>query len=379
MRRHFATFRPCNPISNFSDLKKDIQKVLGPKLGKYTVHTHIYPKYKTKRQFSVATVNFCEWQYQSLFRLIERLRNTLRSYHKPLNTIDVILIGHSMGGSLASEAIILLSRVTFGHNIIGIIGIDVPFLGIHPHVVTSGVVDLVKPRPKAPVVEYPGVPPTVEGQTPSGSETSLIYGEETFATRVAVEDSEQSSSASSSQVSLVEPITVPPRTPSPLRPARTPSPLPPRPPSPSPKKGFKESVSKAVQTIYRNRHDLGGAGPRYIWSHIEYTHILLDPAELKAQYDQLRTLPIHFVNFYTSIAYKKESGEKGRVFCSLPSSAARSMDGWVHVEMPEGMDETTAHSAIFVRDWFPGYDAFVHKAVEDVVSWTTLNTEGKIV
>ena len=281
-----------------------------------------------------------------------------------------------MGGSLASEAIILLSRVTFGHNIIGIIGIDVPFLGIHPHVVASGVVDLVKPRPKAAVVEYR---PTAEGQTPTGSETSVIYGGETFAPRVSMEESEQSTSASSSQVSLVEPIMVPPRTPSPLRPPRTPSPRPPRAPSASPTKGFKDSVSKAVQTIYRNRHDLGGAGPRYIWSHIEYTHILLDPAELKVQYDQLRTLPIHFVNFYTSIPYKKGSGEMGRVFCSLPSSAARSMDGWVHVEMPEEMDEPTAHSAIFVRDWFPGYDAFVHKTVEGVVSWTTSNTEGKIV
>jgi len=283
-----------------------------------------------------------------------------------------------MGGSLASEAVILLSRVTFEHNIIGIIGIDVPFLGIHPHVVTSGVVGLAKPRSKAPVIGYPPAPPTAEGQTPSSSQTSLIYGGETFATRVSMEESEQSTPASSSQVSFVEPIMVPPRTPSPLRPPRTPSPQPPRPPSPSPKKGFKASVSKAVQTIYSNRHDLGGAGPRYIWAHVEYTHILLDPGELKAQYDQLRTLPIHFVNFYTSIPCKKGGGENGRVFCSLPSSVARSMDGWVHVEMPEGMDEPTAHSAIFVSDWFPGYDTFVRKAVEEVVSWTKSNTEGKI-
>ena len=38
-----------------------------------------------------------------------------------------------MGGSLASEAIILLSRVTFQHNIIGIIGLDARFLGVHLH------------------------------------------------------------------------------------------------------------------------------------------------------------------------------------------------------------------------------------------------------
>jgi hypothetical protein len=33
-------------------------------MDKYTVHTHVYPKYKTKRQLPVATVNFCEWCVQ---------------------------------------------------------------------------------------------------------------------------------------------------------------------------------------------------------------------------------------------------------------------------------------------------------------------------
>lgn len=284
-----------------------------------------------------------------------------------------------MGGSLASEAIILLSRITFGHNIIGIIGIDVPFLGIHPHVVTSGVVGLVKPRPKSLVVQELGARPTAEAEVLSTSESSFIYGGETFASKVSMDEGSQSTSASSSQVSLVEPIFIPARTPSPTRPPRTPSPQPPRAPSPSPKKSLKESLSKTVQTIYKNRHDLGTAGPRYIWSHVEYGHILLDPEELKAQYDQLRALSIHFVNFYTSIPYSKGGGEWGRVFCTLPSSVARAMDGWEFVEMPEGMDEPTAHSAIFVKDWFLGYEGFVHETVEKVVSWTGADPGRKIV
>jgi hypothetical protein len=278
-----------------------------------------------------------------------------------------------MGGSLASEAIVLLSRVTFGHNIIGIMGIDVPFLGIHPHVVTSGVLGLVKAKPKSPLIP-PLDRPTAPDDTPSTSQISLIYGGEMFASKVPMEDTSQTTSTSSSQVSLIDLIMVPPRTPSPSRLPRTPSPQPRRPPSPPPKKTLKENISKTVRTLYKNRHDLGAAGPRYIWSHIEYTHILLDPEELKAQYDQLRALPVHFVNFYTSIACQKGRGENGRVFCSLPSGVARSLKGWEYVEMPEGMDEPTAHSAIFVKDWFAGYDKFIQMAADRMVSWTKSDT-----
>lgn len=210
-----------------------------------------------------------------------RLRNTIQSYYRPLHSIDVILIGHSMGGSLASEAIILLSRVAFQHNIIGIIGLDVPFLGVHPHVVTSGVTGLMKSGggiAKPPEKERLNRP-TAERSTSSLSLPESPYSSET---------------ARSSQTSITE--TIPPR--------RTPSPQPR--PKPEKKSDFKETIAKTVQAIYKNRHDLGGAAPRYLWSHIEYGHILLDPTELKAQYDQLRLLPVNFANFYTCVPNPKK-------------------------------------------------------------------------
>jgi pimeloyl-ACP methyl ester carboxylesterase len=286
-------------------------------------------------------ISFLTWAYA-------RLRNTLRSYYRPLNTLDVILIGHSMGGSLASEAIILLSRVTFQHNIIAIIGLDVPFLGVHPHVVTSGIAGLVKSGVKPPEKESLNRP-TADAST---SQLSLADNENTIST-------------STSQTSLTD--TIPGRSPSQQPPpVRTPSP---QPPPPEKKSDLKETFTKAVQAIYRNRHDLGGAAPRYLWSHIEYGHILLDPMELKAQYDQLRQLPVHFANFYTCIPSVKN--EEDRVFCSLPWAVARDMNGWESVEMPEYMDEPTAHSAIFVKEWFPGYDDMIEKIVAKVVSWET--------
>jgi len=263
-----------------------------------------------------------------------------------------------MGGSLASEATLLLSRVTFSHNIIGMLGLDVPFLGVHPHVVASGVAGLAKKNKPREVL--PMERPTAGTDKKTASQMSLPDSVSLLSLTNTESTSETSTSPNASRTSLE--LYPPP-------PSRTPSPRPEQ-----KKSNFKDTITKTAKAIYKNRHDLGGAGPRYLWSHLEYGHILLDPAELKAQYDQLRLTKIHFANYYTSVARKKKSDEaeekQGRVFCSLPSSAARDMDGWISVEMPEEMDEPTAHSAIFVKEWFPGYWKMVEDMAVTVESWT---------
>ena len=304
-----------------------------------------------------------------------------------------------MGGSLASEAAILLSRVTFRHNIIGILGLDVPFLGVHPHVVTSGVAGLVKSgkpteqvklnRPNAgtdsrststlslPDSPYPSETTSSSQAPPTESATRSQSATNTIAPTARIASADQSAESLTPSthpppetLSIEEPrpqLTGTTPSTSSLRPppSRTPSPSPP----PEQKSSFKKTFTKTVQAIYNNRHDLGGAAPRYVWAHLEYGHILLDPAELKSQYDQLRQLPVQLANFYTCIPRK--GGGQGRVFCALPSGIARSMDGWEEIEMPEGMDEPTAHSAIFVKDVFPGYWDMVEMMVKKVVSWET--------
>ena len=266
------------------------------------------------------------------------------SYHRPLNSLDVVLIGHSMGGSLASEAIILLSRVTFQHNIIGIVGLDVPWLGVHPHVVASGVTGLVKTNKQDEKIHLD----RPNALSPTPSTTSLTES------TLSLPDTTHSETASSSQTSLGDTLAPHPSN-------GTPSPKP-----KEKKSNFKETFTKTVTAIYNNRHDLGGAAPRYLWSHLEYGHILLDPAELKAQYDQLRSLPVKFANYYTCVP---REGKGGLVFCSLPESMARSMDGWESVEMPKTMDEPTAHSAIFVPEMFPGYSQMVEDMAVKIASW----------
>jgi hypothetical protein len=177
-----------------------------------------------------------------------------------------------MGGSLAGEAIILLSRVAFSHNVIGIVGLDVPFLGVHPHVVTSGIAGLGKSN-KPAQENLPMDRPTSGSDAKSNSQLSLPDN-----------TSQLTPHNSTPQLSLSETTSSDMSKPPSHPPSRTPSPKP-----KDPKKStWTQTLAKTVTAVYNNRHDLGGAAPRYLWSHLEYGHILLDPAELKAQYDQLR-------------------------------------------------------------------------------------------
>lgn len=59
----------------------------------HVVHSKIYPRYKTYRSIEVARDNFSAW---------------LEPHESP--TTDVILVGHSMGGLLAAEIVLMVSR-----------------------------------------------------------------------------------------------------------------------------------------------------------------------------------------------------------------------------------------------------------------------------
>lgn len=123
----------------------------------HTVHTKIYPRYRSKRNIAFARDDFSRWLEP----------------HEDDST-DVVLFGHSMGGLLAAEVVLLpppspASR-PFKHRILGTINFDVPFLGMHPGVVRSGLASIFKPAEDPEDKYSPGTSPglAADGSSSSG-------------------------------------------------------------------------------------------------------------------------------------------------------------------------------------------------------------------
>lgn len=112
--------------TTFQSFPKDLHVALSGRLSKshpeIVVATSLYPTYKSKRPLSEATSNFLAWLSTQADGM-------------------VILMGHSMGGLLAAEAAVTAPS-TGRQKVIGVVAFDTPFLGMHPHVVISGIASL---------------------------------------------------------------------------------------------------------------------------------------------------------------------------------------------------------------------------------------------
>ncbi|EUC61167.1 alpha/beta hydrolase family protein [Rhizoctonia solani AG-3 Rhs1AP] len=107
--------------TSFQSFPTDLHLHLLPHVPK--LQTYVYPTYKTARPLELARDQFLEWM-------------------KTLPPGGVILCGHSMGGLLTAE----VAFAAPPGRVIGLISFDVPFLGVHPHVVLSGIASLFKKK-----------------------------------------------------------------------------------------------------------------------------------------------------------------------------------------------------------------------------------------
>ncbi|KAI1075848.1 hypothetical protein F5B20DRAFT_573148 [Whalleya microplaca] len=134
----------------------------------HVIHSKIYPRYKTYKAIEVARDNFSRW---------------LAPHESP--TTDIILCGHSMGGLLAADIVLVASHPPgnlhhhgyFRHRILGTVNLDAPFLGLHPGIIPAGIASLFRPKSDTPEPPEAPIPHNESSQSTPGitSANSSIY------------------------------------------------------------------------------------------------------------------------------------------------------------------------------------------------------------
>jgi len=262
--------------------------LLSTSCPQYTVHTKIYPRFKTRHPIGEAAEMLSEWL--SDFEDEEEVpgRKALRCAGQapPQEETDVVLLGHSMGGLLAGE-IVLLPRLhptdnhprRYRHRILGLVGFDTPFLGMHPGVVASGISSLFRSSPKQDKHKETGpMSPTAYEEGPSAEDLVLRKKPEHFDTGLTSRG---------------------------------------------------ESGNRGIRNfLAKHSGNIPGATVQYVLSHMEFAACLADPMSLSTRYRRLRGLEdgrelsapggggriggyrVRFVNYYTVCYGRDKEREK---------------------------------------------------------------------
>ncbi|KAJ3527409.1 hypothetical protein NMY22_g9800 [Coprinellus aureogranulatus] len=291
-------------------LQETLTRKVPPKLN-VRFQSSLYPTYKSTKPISFATKNFLSW----------------------LSTQSegpVILVGHSMGGLLAADAATHHSnRNKDGKpkRIVGVIAFDVPFLGMHPHVVISGIASLfAKDEGKDGKTEkemnrHPQIQ-VVDPHTANHSDSNVASGSddwEKFKAKIS------GSSRPRSQVIDNGSLDVP-RSPASLSTLSLPEPSSPHSASSSPSRrspspnfydkavGFLATHAKAddpvVRWLRKHADDPFSAGKRWIIERFQFGSCMFDPADLGIRYDALQDWNGLWVNYWTYVDAHKHDRKK---------------------------------------------------------------------
>ncbi|KAJ5697382.1 hypothetical protein N7488_011066 [Penicillium malachiteum] len=109
--------------TSFQELPSHVHDLVSNLLSEsHLVYTRIYPRYKSQGELQTAVDQFSAWL----------------APHEA-DDLDVILLGHSIGGILAADVALLQKGTNPKHRILGLINYDTPFLGLHPRIIPAGI------------------------------------------------------------------------------------------------------------------------------------------------------------------------------------------------------------------------------------------------
>ncbi|KDR72511.1 hypothetical protein GALMADRAFT_252627 [Galerina marginata CBS 339.88] len=286
--------------TTFQSFPKHLQEHLESRIPQHLdvkIQSSLYPTYKSVKPISHATKNFLEW----------------------LTTQPpgpVILLGHSMGGLLAADAATDSSnnpdRYPGGRpkRIVGVIAFDTPYLGMHPHVVITGIASLLpkgdgsekKEKSEEAMNEHPQVNVIDQKVTDDWEafkkKGNINPGNAPYATSIAPR-------ATSSQESIVS------ATSSNLGISPLASPVPSSSPASFPATFVDRALTfiaaknddPLVRWLRKHADEPFSAGKRWVTEHFQFGICMFDPPGLKARYSRLvewETEGGMWVNYWTT-------------------------------------------------------------------------------
>ncbi|KAF1962204.1 hypothetical protein CC80DRAFT_435031 [Byssothecium circinans] len=355
----------------FGNFPSHLKAILQHALPKVTIQAITYPKYETRGDLHECVSRFKEWLQNKVIDL-EVANST------PSPTVDpsvrTILVGHSMGGIVAAEALLSIINeqpVHSPHNsassikeasqlmfpyIQGILAFDTPYLGIAPGVVAHGAEKHWNTASSA-YAAYNNVAGAFGwGKTGPTGKTALDTSRALPApTKSSAAISDATGDAASApmwqkygRVALFA--------------------------------GAAGAVAAGGAAAYLKRDQIS-EGLQFATSHLEFVGSLARPEELRQRLAAVASLAsthsIGFTNIYTTLGHAVDSQQKSswtgkvvgrdRTFCNLPKGELRQY--FIPAVNDKAEAETLAHMTMFEPRNNPGYYSMSEHAKEHLIEW----------
>ncbi|KAF8534054.1 hypothetical protein BDD12DRAFT_758119, partial [Trichophaea hybrida] len=314
------------------------------------VATAIYPQYETRGELGAAVIRFRDWLQNTIID-IEVAANTPHPTVDP--SVHTILVGHSMGGIVAADALISIfddvpvigkeSKLLFPH-ITGILAFDTPYLGLATSVFAHSAQEKWKTASSA----YGTLSSIASGLFASqaaveGTAAKAKEQEERERNEKAKNElSEQSLWGGWGKVAAYG--------------------------------GAAAALAGGAAAAYLKRDDIS-AGYDWVSSHLEFVGALMKGEELKNRVGRASTTDgVGFANLFTSLGGDRMGTSmlfegKERTFCALPEDDSPLRRRFFRCVNVKANDEVGAHCSMFEPKTNPAYYELADRARGLVCLW----------
>ncbi|GAB1320964.1 DUF676 domain-containing protein [Madurella fahalii] len=369
----------------FGDFPKHLKDTIANNLPDHEVESVVYPKYETKGELTQSTAAFLEWLKE---RVMDQRKLHLDNPWPPNDRkVGVILVSHSMGGFVASDA---LFRVLDDHCndeggagpmfpfIQGIIAFDTPYNGLARSMFVYGAfsnyskVSNVWNVMTALSAAAPSALSRLASRRALGTATGRIVKRSSIPKTwqmIALRTGTVGVIAAGGVAAYMHRKQI-------LEGVRTVRNL----TKEDVVQGYQQSVDALGQGLaYINR---GNVGESFTWlsDHLTFVGSLLKPNELNRRLERLAALKgVGVCDVYASL------GENGywsggyfvpeRTFCAVPAKDEPAAKLFTRQVVGGAPDEIKAHINMFKRDKNKEYEKMTNDAAQLIVGWFNDETE----